>query len=158
MRSLAEEPASRAIQLLRGSAHKVTPQRVAIIESIFANPHEHLSAEDIYAFLHADHPDISLATVYRTLDILADIGVLQKITFGDGPARYELTRSSPHYHHHLICTRCGRVTEFEEDLLEPLEQAVLAKTGFVVVDHEVKLFGLCPDCQAELRRAGRPEP
>jgi len=147
---LAGDQAARVVERLRGTSHKVTPQRVAIIESIFANPHEHLSADDIYALLHASHPEISLATVYRTLDILADIGVLQKITFGNGPARYELSRDPQHYHHHLICTRCGKVAEFEEDLLEPLEQAVARKTGFAVVDHEVKLFGLCPACQAEL--------
>lgn len=133
--------------------HRLTPQRQAILETLLSHSGEHLSAEDVYALVKKNHPDIGLATVYRTLDLLAGLDVLQKIDLGDGRARYELG-DEEHYHHHLICVRCGKVTEFDIDLLESLEALVFKRTGFEVVDHQVKLFGLCQECRAGDQHTG----
>lgn len=128
--------------------YRLTPQRQAVLEALLAHSGEHLSAEDVYALVKRTHPDIGLATVYRTLDLLASLDVLQKIDLGDGRARYELG-DEEHYHHHLICVRCGKVAEFDIDLLESLEALVFKRTGFEVLDHQVKLFGLCRECRAK---------
>lgn len=127
--------------------YRLTPQRQAVLEAVLAHTGEHLSAEDVYALVKKSHPDIGLATVYRTLDLLSSLDVLQKIDLGDGRARYELG-DEEHHHHHLICMRCGKVAEFDIDLLESLETLVFKRTGFEVIDHQVKLFGLCRECRA----------
>ena len=95
--------------------------------------------------------DIGLATVYRALELLCskDIGILQKIEFGDGCSRYELnvTKENTHQHHHMICTNCHKVIEFSEDMLDDLENDIFKKCQFKVTDHQVKFYGLCKDCQ-----------
>ncbi|MBP3781487.1 MAG: transcriptional repressor, partial [Selenomonas sp.] len=75
--------------------------------------------------------------------------ILQKMEFGDGCSRYEVNTTDPseHHHHHLICTSCGKVTEFEDDLLEELEGDIQNKMGFKVLNHQVKFYGTCKECQ-----------
>lgn len=76
--------------------------------------------------------------------------MIDKVSFGDGFARYEtggLNCEPGHHHHHAFCNRCGSVFSFEGDLLDTLEQALLDRTGFLVADHEVKLFGYCRECR-----------
>lgn len=126
---------------------KLTPQRQKILKVFMDNEAKHLSAEDVYSILKKKHPDIGLATVYRTLDLLADMEVLQRMDFGDGRCRYEFTQNEIHHHHHLICTRCGMVTEFADDLLDSLEEAIAKRSGFEVVDHQLKFFGYCTKCR-----------
>ena len=93
--------------------------------------------------------EIGLATVYRSLELLCSLSILQKMDFGDGRSRYEVTGSDPaqHQHHHLICLQCGEVKEFADDLLEPLETDVADKSHFQIVDHQVKFYGYCQECQ-----------
>ena len=142
-----------ALQDLRGKlyerGYKMTPQRKQILQ-IFVEHPEHLSAEDVYGILREQDSEIGLATVYRALDLLSDLGVLVKIDFGDGCARYELNTADPtvHHHHHLICVKCKKVIEFEDDLLEDLEATISKKSGFQILNHEVQFFGYCKDCQA----------
>ena len=142
-----------ALQDLRGKlyerGYKMTPQRKQILQ-IFVEHPEHLSAEDVYGILRDRDSEIGLATVYRALDLLSDLGILVKIDFGDGCARYELNTADPnvHHHHHLICVKCRKVIEFEEDLLDKLEATISKKSGFQILNHEVKFFGYCKDCQA----------
>ncbi len=126
--------------------YKLTPQRQLVVQTLLRNPEKHLSAEDVYHLVRQENPDIGLATVYRTLDLLSELDVLRKIEFGDGRTRYEL-REQAHHHHHLICTACGKVEEFGEDLLEALEEQVARQSGFRVTDHQVKFYGLCRACQ-----------
>ena len=126
--------------------YKLTPQRQLVVQTLLRYPEKHLCAEDVYHLVRQENPDIGLATVYRTLDLLSELEVLRKIEFGDGRTRYEL-REQAHHHHHLICTACGKVEEFGEDLLEALEEQVGRQTGFRVTDHQVKFYGLCSACQ-----------
>ena len=129
--------------------HKMTPQRQIVLQIFLDHPGEHLSAEDVHDILRTEKAEIGLATVYRTLELLSDLGILQKMEFGDGCSRYEVNDTDPtrHHHHHLICTKCGKVEEFDEDLLESLEADIERKTGFRTLDHQVKFFGVCKACQ-----------
>ena len=134
---------------LQERQHKMTPQRKVVLEIFLSHPGEHLSAEDVHGILRDNHSDIGLATVYRSLELLSELGILQKMEFGDGCSRYEVNHTEPdaHQHHHLICLKCGRVMEFSDDLLEPLEHDINKKSGFKIVDHQVKFFGYCKECQ-----------
>ncbi len=132
--------------------YKMTPQRKEILQ-IFVDhsDYHHMSAEDVYGILREKKSEIGLATVYRSLDLLSELGILIKMEFGDGCARYELNTSDPkiHHHHHLICLKCKKVIEFEEDLLDELEADVAKKSGFQILNHEVKFFGYCSDCRGK---------
>ncbi|MCR4418887.1 MAG: Fur family transcriptional regulator [Clostridia bacterium] len=127
--------------------YKVTPQRQVILEVLTEHPERHLSAEEIYNMVKEKYPEIGLATVYRTLELLADLDILQRMNFNDGRRRYELNDEAVHHHHHLICLRCGRVMEFEDDLLETLEELIARNMDFQVLDHHLKFYGFCGDCR-----------
>ncbi len=134
---------------LQERQHKMTPQRQIVLQIFLNHPGEHLSAEDVHGLLRANHSEIGLATVYRSLELLGELGILQKMEFGDGCSRYEVTDTNAegHQHHHLICLKCGKVIEFSDDLLDDLEQDVAKKCSFEIVDHQVKFFGYCKECQ-----------
>ncbi len=136
-------------QKLQERQHKMTAQRQTVLQIFLDHPGEHLSAEDVYGILRDGKKDIGLATVYRSLELLSELGILQKMEFGDGCSRYEVNTANPeaHHHHHLICTKCNKVIEVEEDLLEDLEQAIFEKAGFKIMDHQVKFFGVCKECR-----------
>ena len=130
--------------------YKMTPQRKEILQ-IFVDSNEgsHLSAEEVYELLKQKDFDFGLATVYRNLELLNELGILNKVEFGDGRARYELSAANPqlHQHHHLICLNCKKIIEFEDDLLDDLENLIAKKSGFEIVNHEVKFFGYCSECR-----------
>ncbi len=140
------------LALLREKEYKLTPQRKIIIQAFFDNMEKHLSAEDVFNIVRQDHPEIGLATVYRTLDLLAELGILKKMNFGDNKFRYEFCpEKDNHHHHHLICLNCNKVIEFEDDLLESLEALIAKRIGFHVVDHQLKVFGFCKNCKENLQ-------
>ena len=136
--------------LLKSRGLKVTNQRLLILEVLAACPDRHLTAEEIYEIVKADCPEIGLATVYRTIQLLLELHLVDRINLDDGFVRYEIgsaTESeSKHRHHHLICNKCGKVLSFQDDLLEELEGKIMKTMGFWVVDHEVKLYGYCKEC------------
>lgn len=133
--------------ILRAKEYKLTPQRQIIMQAFLDIDDKHLSAEDVYNIVKKQHPDIGLATVYRTLDLLSELEVLTKMDFGDGRSRYELNEGDVHQHHHLICLGCGTVKEFEDDLLDALEEIIAVKSKFNIVDHQLKFYGYCRACQ-----------
>ncbi|MEN6412592.1 MAG: Fur family transcriptional regulator [Veillonellales bacterium] len=128
--------------------YKLTPQRQIILQVFLDHHDEHLCAEDVHMIVHRQSSEIGLATVYRTLEVLSDLDVLRKMDFGDGRSRYEINEAdTPHQHHHLICLSCGKVKEFEDDLLETLETVISRNSNFKIVDHQVKFYGYCQECQ-----------
>ena len=137
-------------RLLKEKGLKVTRQRILVLEDIASRPEEHLTAEEIYDLVKVSYPEIGLATVYRTIQLLNELHLIDRISFDDGFVRYEMGNASDgekeHHHHHLICMKCGRVISFRDDLLEELEKKITATAGFRVVDHEVKLYGYCAEC------------
>ena len=135
--------------------YKMTPQRKEILQIfIESNEGEHLSAEEVYELLKQKDFDFGLATVYRNVELLNALGILSKIEFGDGRTRYELNAANPqiHQHHHLICLNCKKIIEFEEDLLDNLEAHISKKSGFQILNHEVKFFGYCSDCKGKVKQ------
>ncbi len=128
--------------------YKLTPQRQIILQTFVEHQDKHLSAEDVHMIVRQHSSEIGLATVYRTLELLSELEVLQKMDFGDGRSRYEINETStPHHHHHLICLGCGKVKEFEDDLMETLENVISQKSNFMIVDHQVKFYGYCQECK-----------
>ncbi len=145
-----EERLNRVKQQLQQSSYKLTPQREATVRVLIENETDHLSAEDVYLKVKEKAPEIGLATVYRTLELLADLKVVDKVSFGDGVARFDLRKEgSKHFHHHLVCMECGRVDEIEEDLLPQIEERVENEFNFKILDHRLTFHGICEACQKE---------
>lgn len=142
--------------LLREKGLKVTSQRLMVLNILSAHGDEHLTVEEIYDLAKEESPEIGLATIYRTVQVLLELHVIEKVTFDDGFARYELNgeeTGSGHRHHHAICTQCGKMYSLETDLLDTLEKQVFESLGFEVTDHEVKLYGLCSACRRKAQNA-----
>lgn len=138
------------VQMLKDKGLKITSQRLAILQVLEDSADNHRTAEEIYELVKRKHPDIGLATVYRTVQLLLDLQVIDKINLDDGCIRYELGREhgrEKHHHHHLICLSCGKVVSYENDFLETLEAHIMDSTGFEVSDHEVKFYGYCKACR-----------
>ncbi|MFA9463024.1 MAG: Fur family transcriptional regulator [Velocimicrobium sp.] len=136
-------------QKLKDNGLKVTNQRIAVLEIFREHSGSHLSVEEIYDFVKKDYPEIGLATVYRTVQLLSELELIDKVNLDEGYVRYEIGMmdgQKAHHHHHLICLSCGKVFAFGEDMLDSLEEHINQTQGFRVVNHEVKLFGYCKKC------------
>lgn len=139
-------------QQLQSQGYKLTPQREATVRVLLENEDDHLSAEDVFMLVKDKAPEIGLATVYRTLELLSELHVVEKLNFGDGVARYDLrTDSSKHHHHHLICVQCGAMDEIREDWLLPLEERLEKEFHFTVIDHRLDFQGICHRCNAKAK-------
>jgi Fur family ferric uptake transcriptional regulator len=135
---------------LHKASYKLTPQREATVRVLLENEADHLSAEDVYLKVKDKAPEIGLATVYRTLELLAELKVVDKINFGDGVARFDLRKEgAKHFHHHMVCMECGAVDEIEEDLLEDVERRVEKEFNFKILDHRLTFHGICHRCHEE---------
>lgn len=135
----------RISQKLEENEYRLTPQREVILQVMIDNRGKHLSADEVYIEARGKSSNIGIATVYRTLEKLASIDVLYKTIFEGGKYRYELSLGESHQHHHIICLQCGHISEVEEDLLHNLE-IHLEKQGYKILDHELKFYGYCPQC------------
>ncbi|HEY2848854.1 MAG TPA: Fur family transcriptional regulator [Gemmatimonadaceae bacterium] len=130
----------------------LTPQRLAIAD-LLLNSGRHLSAEDVVAGVARNGLKVGTATVYRTIDVLLESGYLVEQNRGEGFRRFEANRDLPH-HEHLLCTVCGRVTEFSEPALERMTHRVADAHGYVRERHRLVIYGTCADCQGAAERAG----
>lgn len=136
---------------LKKKGYKLTPQRRSIVDTIIENEGQHLTAEEIYDKVKKDCPEIGLATVYRTILVLEELGVISRLDLNDGCSRYEIVHSNEaHRHHHLICNLCGSVSEVQDDLLEELEESIEKQYKFKILDHSVKFYGICEECQKKM--------
>lgn len=133
---------------LHDGGYKLTPQREATVLVLLENDKDHLSAEEIYMLVKQKSPDIGLATVYRTLEMLTELKIVDKISFNDGVSRYDLRKEGAHhFHHHLLCLECGSIEEVEEDLLGEVENIVEKRYDFLVKDHRLTFHGVCSQCR-----------
>lgn len=133
---------------LHSKGYKLTPQREATLTVLLEREEDHLSAEEVFLLVKEKAPDIGLATVYRTLELLSELKIVDKINFGDGVFRYDLRKEGvEHFHHHLVCMECGSVEEIIEDLLSDVEKIVEEKWKFQVKDHRLTFHGICKQCQ-----------
>ena len=123
-------------EMLREKGLKVTNQRILVLEVLADHRDKHLTAEDIYELVREDYPEIGLATIYRTVQLLLEMQLVDRINLDDGCARYEIGEffdgEERHHHHHLICRTCGKIIPFKDDLLEDLEDKIEETTGFHV--------------------------
>jgi len=113
-----------------------------------------MNAKEIYVSLHNTYPGMGLTTVYRTLDLLARMGIITKLTLGDGQSRYEFkSEEKKDHHHHLICTKCGKIINYSEFLDEELrlikktEERLAKKYNFLIIDHNIEFLGVCEKCK-----------
>lgn len=135
-------------KILKENNYKSTNQRRIVFEAFLENEDKHMTPEEIYQHIIADNPGIGLATVYRNVQLLNELNIIEKLTLDDGLTRYELALNDEnHRHHHLICNNCGKVIEVREDLMESIEKIFNENYGFLVSDHQTKFFGLCEDCR-----------
>jgi Fur family transcriptional regulator, ferric uptake regulator len=144
---MRKQAAEQLSEYLSGQGLKSTRQRDVVLNA-FVSAGRHLSAEELYLLVKKSNPGIGYATVYRTLKLLAEAGLADERRFEDGFTRYEYNASDGH-HDHLICTRCGKIIEFENERIEQLQQDVARKNRFKVQSHKLELYGLCSDCQGK---------
>lgn len=137
---------------LKKKGYKLTPQRRSIVDTIIVNEGKHLTAEEIYDEVKKSCPEIGLATVYRTILLLEELGIISRLDLNDGCSRYEMVHSNEtHRHHHLICNICHSVSEVQDDLLDDLEANIQKDYKFKILDHSVKFYGICGECQEKLK-------
>ena len=133
------------IKFLRDEGYLVTRQRRRIAEVIFTTP-GHLSVEDIQSLLRQRKVSASIASIYRTLDVLIKSGLVVQHRFGKRFKRFESIRQDQH-HDHLICTSCGKVIEFKNNSIETLQLRVAKERDFVITNHKLDIYGCCSKCK-----------
>lgn len=122
---------------------KNTKQREAILD-VFLGATGHITSDDLFQQVRELHPNIGYTTVYRTMKLLCDAGLASERHFDDGITRYEIAHE---HHDHLVCTRCGKIIEFECRMIEDTQNEIAARYGFRVLRHRHELYGHCPDCR-----------
>jgi Fur family ferric uptake transcriptional regulator len=130
---------------LRKAGLKVTLPRMKILEMLEQSQHRHLSAEDVYKALLESGEDIGLATVYRVLTQFEAAGIVQRHHFEGNQSMFELAESA--HHDHMVCLKCGAITEFFDDVIEQRQDRMAADQGFRVSDHSLILYGTCRQCR-----------
>ena len=132
-------------EYLRSKRLKVTPQRERILEEVFSS-HRHFEVDDLFFRLYAKSGHISRATVYRTLNLLVQGGFLREVISGERHSHYEHMQGHRH-HDHLLCLRCGKITEFSDPHIENLQDEVCKKHGFEPHSHRLQINGFCRNCE-----------
>jgi Fur family ferric uptake transcriptional regulator len=130
---------------LQRQCRKLTGPRKAVLEVLRAAAHP-LSIREVLAKLASGGCD--LATIYRSMHLLEEVGIVKRFDLGDGVARFELlAEGDDGHHHHLVCTRCADIIEIDECATAELEKRIAARSGFKSVTHKLEFFGICPSCQ-----------
>ncbi|MBM3131278.1 MAG: transcriptional repressor [Chloroflexi bacterium] len=140
---------------LRQNHRKLTRARQAVL-AIVTDAQRHLTPAEIYRKAKIKYPHLGLTTVYRTLDLLAELGYIQRVHAVEGCHSYAPTAQT--HGHHLVCATCGRAEEFTDCDLESLIQSLQVRTGFEINVHMLELMGRCPDCRAPARARKRKTP
>jgi Fur family peroxide stress response transcriptional regulator len=129
---------------LKRQNFRITPQRLAVLK-ILAVSDGHPSAENIYSQVKRDFPTTSLATVYKTVTLLKEMGEVLELGFSNESSRYD--GNKPYPHPHLICIRCKKIVDPEIDALTEMSSEISQKTGYEIVNHRLDFFGICPKCR-----------
>ena len=136
-------------QYLENKKLKFTAERKIIVEEVYSVT-THFDADELYLRLRQKHnPKISRATVYRTLPLLEDIGLIRKVDFTDKHAPYERVDADRH-HEHLICLECGKIIDFYQESLENILDKVAQECGFNHIEHKLEITGYCKKCQEKM--------
>jgi Fur family ferric uptake transcriptional regulator len=132
------------VRKLSEKGYRLTPQRIMIVSAI-EDSDGHISAEEIYAQVAAKYPHVNISTVYRTLELLKQLGLVTETDFGEGRVRYHPAGKG--HHHHLVCTECGTVIDLDESLLSSLESMLLREYKFSADLKHLAIFGRCVKCR-----------
>jgi Fur family transcriptional regulator, ferric uptake regulator len=124
--------------------YRMTPQRMMIVAAIESSDN-HISAEDIYAQVVAKYPNVNVSTVYRTLELLEQLGLVTKTEMGVGRIMYHPIEKG--HHHHLICRECGRIIDLDESIMAPLKENLLRDYQFTAELRHLGILGLCAACK-----------
>ncbi len=132
------------LEYLKSKNRKQSRQRTEILELFLKSP-RHLTANELYRQMQKYNPAIGFATVYRTLKLLCESGLCREMALEDGITRYE--RQQGHEHHdHLVCTKCGRVVEVVDQIIEEHQERLFKRYGFHSQRHRMELYGICKKC------------
>lgn len=137
-------PCQTFIDTLRSHGFRITPQREMIIEAI-AHQGNHINAEDVFTLVQQRTQSMNIATVYRTLDLLVEQGLVSRIDLGEGRVMYATTQHGPHIH--LVCRQCGRIIDADQELLSALKDRLETEYQFAADLQHISLLGLCSSCQ-----------
>jgi len=129
---------------LRQREFRITPQRIAILKAFIRND-EHPSVEQVHAQVKINFPTTSLATVYKTVNLLKEIGEILELSFPDGRNRYDCRK--PYPHPHLICINCQAILDPEVGSVARMTTEVEQNSGYRILSHQLEFFGVCPACQ-----------
>lgn len=129
----------------QGGGEALTPQRQTVLQ-VIRQSENHLTASEIFEVARRLRPTISYATVYNSLHYLKEAGLIREIHFGNGASRYDRETER---HDHALCTRCGRLVDFDLDLTADLMRAAARRSGFKAETVHLTLHGLCPDCKRQ---------
>ena len=132
------------VNKLREREYRITPQRIALLQLLAASD-GHPSASHLYDQIKGQFPTTSLATVYKTLNVLKEIDEVLELRFSDGDNRYD--GNKPYPHPHLICVNCQKILDPEISLAQNLVQEVAQSSGYQILSHRLDFYGVCPDCQ-----------
>ena len=128
---------------LRGEGYRLTPQRQLVWE-VLRNAEHHLTAEDIHAEVSRTVPEFNLASVYRTLTLLAELGLAKEVRLGESRGHWEVAHPDDEFH--LVCRSCGNVTHHQGDLVEQMRVHLSGGHGFIAEDVDLVVHGTCADC------------
>jgi Fur family peroxide stress response transcriptional regulator len=142
---MQQERINNLVTSLREKGYRLTPQRMAVLKIVIGNQ-EHLSAEEIYARARVDYPMMGLATVYKTIAMLKDMGEIVALNFHNQGSRYDGSGQEPHPH--FICNGCHAIIDLDNVPIDDLSVKIAAKTGYHITDYRLDFFGLCPNCQS----------
>jgi len=135
---------NQMLKRLRSQNFRITPQRLAILRVLAAST-GHPTAEMVYEEVRTDFPTTSLATIYKTVSLLKELGEILELGFTDGSNRYD--GSKPFPHPHVICTQCKRIIDPDLSSLRDLTREVMEETGFHIITHRLDFFGICLECR-----------
>ncbi|WP_319405637.1 Fur family transcriptional regulator [uncultured Desulfosarcina sp.] len=135
----------KMVEALRENQYRITPQRLAILK-VLAESKGHPSVESIYEQVKTNFPTTSLATIYKNVAVLKDLGQLLELGFSDDSNRYD--GNKPYDHPHVVCTVCRKILDPDISALADMTQELARETGFAITRHRLDFFGICPDCQA----------
>ena len=145
--AVTETWSDHARATLTEAGHRTSAPRDEVIEAI-GRLGCSITARAIADYLRARDSNVGLASIYRALELLDRLGLVQRFDVGEGGACYEPALPSGEHHHHVVCDSCGKVEPFEDDALERAITHLSGKTAFAVAAHDVTLHGECPDCRA----------
>ncbi len=138
------------VRTLDSSGRRLTAPRRAVAELIDGRVGAFTAAE-LVAQAKVERPGLGRATVFRTLDLFLELGAVERIELPDG--RHAYVVSGPEHHHHVICSRCGRITDIDDRGIKALTKKIAKRTGYAIDTHQLAMSGLCPACQAETAKA-----